>query len=339
VGGVTVLHITNGDSAAERIHQSGLPGDILPWRDILHTGPVPGGLSLGALSKVRADYIASSGAGTADGIASQFTARDAMLEQSHSYSQVILWFEHDLYDQLQLIQLLDWFATHDGTGMPLYLICIGSYPGVTKFKGLGQLTGQQLRPLVERRRKVTPAELALGRAAWAAFTAPDPKELESLARGNTAALPFLRAALVRHLEDFPLVHGGVSRTEKQLLEVIRDGMHTPFEIFIAAQERETSPFLGDATVWSTLSYLTNASAALLEWSGGSFALPAPGKPQEAFLRQTVHLTDLGREVVAGRVDWIAVNGIDRWLGGVHLEGKSVPWRWEERRGKLIATGS
>jgi hypothetical protein len=337
VSTVHVLHITNGDSAAEGIRQGAIPGDIVPWRDVLHDGPVPGGLSIDELSRVRAEYLASSGLGNMDELTEQFAKRNAALARSREYSQVILWFEHDLYDQLQLLQVLDWYASHDGKNVPLTLICIGAYPGVPKFTGLGQLTGAQMRPLLERRRRITEVELSLAATAWAAFTAPDPKQLAALARGNTAALRFLRSALVRHLEDFPQVHGGLSRTEKQLVEVVRDGMHTPFEIFIAAQEREAAPFLGDTSVWAILKHLSSGQAPLLEWQGGDFKLPGGGKPNAEFLRQTVHLTELGKEVAAGRADWVAINGIDRWLGGVHLEGRTVPWRWEERRGRLISS--
>ena len=39
-----MLFITNGDFAAGRIAASGLTGEILPWRDVLHEGPVPAGL-------------------------------------------------------------------------------------------------------------------------------------------------------------------------------------------------------------------------------------------------------------------------------------------------------
>lgn len=336
MGGVTVLNIANGEATAERVRKAGVPGDLLPWRDLLHEGPVPTGLSLPELSKTRADYLAATGAGTTADLEAVFAARDQLLERAPEYGQVILWFDHDLYDQLQLVQLFDWFAAHGGADLPLYLICISSYPGLPKFTGLAQLTAAQLRPLVARRRRVQPAELSLGKAAWAAFTAPDPRSLETLARGNTSALPYLRAALVRHLEDFPLLHGGVSRTEKQLLEVVRDGMHSPFEIFLAAQERETVPFLSDATVWHILRSLSSDPAPVLECNGGCFTPPTSnGKPDDSFLRQAVHLTDLGREVVAGRIDWIALRGIDRWLGGVHLQGNRSPWRWDERRGRLI----
>src|ERR1019366_8546509 len=95
-----------------------------------------------------------------------FVERDDAIVHFHNHEEVVLWFEHDLYDQLQLIQILDWFAAHDGADLPLYLICVGSYPGVPKFSGLGQLTAAQLRPLLDRRHRVKSPELAAGQAAW-----------------------------------------------------------------------------------------------------------------------------------------------------------------------------
>ena len=43
----------------------------------------------------------------------------------------------------------------------------------------------------------------------------------------------------------------------------------------------------------------------------------------------LRLTEAGREVLAGRRDHVALNGVDRWIGGVHLTGTDVPWRWDE----------
>ena len=42
----------------------------------------------------------------------------------------------------------------------------------------------------------------------------------------------------------------------------------------------------------------------------------------------VSVTDTGRAVLAGHLDRIAVCGIDRWLGGVHLHSGGVLWRWD-----------
>jgi hypothetical protein len=33
-------------------------------------------------------------------------------------------------------------------------------------------------------------------------------------------------------------------------------------------------------------------------------------------------------VLEGQADQIALNGIDRWIGGVHLQGHQVAWRWD-----------
>jgi hypothetical protein len=43
----------------------------------------------------------------------------------------------------------------------------------------------------------------------------------------------------------------------------------------------------------------------------------------------LRLTDTGAWVLAGAVDQVALNGIDRWIGGVHLRGRHVPWRWDD----------
>jgi len=54
---------------------------------------------------------------------------------------------------------------------------------------------------------------------------------------------------------------------------------------------------------------------------------------------TVRLTDTGRAVLDGRADWIRLNGIDRWLGGVHLHGADAQWRWDAEAGRLRRTGA
>ena len=36
-----MLHVTNGDNVAGVLVETGLPGEVIPWRDILHVGPVP----------------------------------------------------------------------------------------------------------------------------------------------------------------------------------------------------------------------------------------------------------------------------------------------------------
>jgi hypothetical protein len=59
----------------------------------------------------------------------------------------------------------------------------------------------------------------------------------------------------------------------------------------------------------------------------------PGRPVER--STSMRLTDTGARVLAGEADQIALNGIDRWIGGVHLQGHQLPWRWDDGTEAII----
>jgi hypothetical protein len=105
------LHITNGDLAAERIAPVVPPDPVLPWRDVLHEGPVRQGLTLEQLSAERAGFLAARFRLDPEDTRAAFQDRDRRLREAiEAGSELDLWFEHDLYDQLQLLQLLDLVA-------------------------------------------------------------------------------------------------------------------------------------------------------------------------------------------------------------------------------------
>lgn len=86
--------------------QAGFAGDVLAWRDLMQEGHMPPDLDLAALSAVRAAYLRKR-RHSAD---NEFLARVAVLQKIRGYEAVVLWFEHDLLDQLQFLQILDWFV-------------------------------------------------------------------------------------------------------------------------------------------------------------------------------------------------------------------------------------
>jgi hypothetical protein len=330
-----MLHITNGDSAAGSLRVSGLPGVVLAWRDILHDGPVPAGLTLDELRPVRARYIAEQRWVAYDAVLAEFTQRDATLMDVSGEDEIVLWFEHDLYDQLQLLQLLDWFAEHPPQGK-LGLLCIGAHPEIADFSGLGQLTPSQLAALFPQRHAVTEAELALGRAAWAAFRAPYPAAVEQLLGSDTSALPFLRAALMRHLEEFPDTRSGLARSEQNILRAIAEGAERPRDIYRASQLPEEAVYLGDWPVWARLTTLAEGPTPLVaQLDGAPFLAPAEYPPADDFLAQRLTLTDAGRAALADELDWIEVHSADSWRGGVHLRSPDAVWRWEAATRRIV----
>src|SRR6266567_3335430 len=247
-----MLHITNGESVISTFRQVRFPGTYLAWNDVLHDGPVPVTSTLNELSDIRAQAIAQSGWGDYDQLRSGFATRDRTLEDFREHQDVVLWFEHDLLDQLQLVQLLDWFSTHEEGKTRLSLIQINSHPGVKPFYGLGQLSGTQLARLFPQRQTVTAKQLITAHEAWQAFRAPDPTALFALTQREFPEMPFLRAALLRFCQEYPGVRDGLSRRQRQILRAVADGSSTQLEIYKASQKLDDYPW-GDASVYLHIS--------------------------------------------------------------------------------------
>lgn len=335
-----MLHITNGDSAGGSLRTSGLEGDVLAWRDVLHDGPVPAGEDAATLRRTRARFIADAGWGRYADVLDDFAARDATLETDATRGdELVLWFEHDLYDLLQVVQVLDRLSGFPGAADHATLICIGEHPEVQHFHGLGELRPDQLAALFPQRQPITQAQLALARDAWAAFRAPDPSAVVRLLAGDTDVLPYLRGALERHLEEFPSAEDGLSRTERQILEALAAGDTTPAALFKAHYEQEERPFMGDWSFFARLGALAGAPhPALASESGAPLLTGSQLGPATGFTGQRLTLTDVGRGLLEGRGDWVRLNGLDRWCGGVHLTGQSAPWRWSRAQRRLVAAG-
>ena len=322
-----MIHVTNGGSAAGVIRAAQLPGDVITWDDVLHDGPVPADISFNQLRAIRARFIADCGWATFEESLRRFTERDKALERALDHDEITLWFEHDLYDQLQLLQLLDWFATCELGATRLSLVCAAEY--------LGSSTPARFRERFPLRATVSDAQLDLARRAWTAFRAHDPTEIERVISGDTAALPFLAAALRRHLEQFPSTHNGLARAESQALAAIARGVATIGDAFVAS--REDPIYLGDSSFAMYLAALSNAREPLVLTRQGS-RLAAPGRGP-AFWKSEVVLTDAGRAVLEGRDDHVRLNGIDRWLGGVQLSGDESAWRWDAESERLQRTAA
>jgi hypothetical protein len=325
---VGFLHITNGDHAADLLKASGIGGDLLPWRDPMHHGPFPPDLDLDAVSDVRARYLA--GDHNDGAVQRNFRERNEALRAAGRYDEVILWFEHDLLDQLQLLQLLDWFAGADLGSTRLTMICIDRFPDIVPFRGLGQLTAAQIASLLPSRVPVTPMQLAQGRDGWAAFRSTDPTTLLQFLHGELTSLPFLRAALERHFEEYPWSRDGLTKTERQIISVVSAGISAPGRIFVANMQQETVLFEGDLTTFQHIAELSRGSRPLLRSAPhGSFRLPAEGTmSRDEFLAQRVSLTRDGEFVQRGETDAWDLIRRDQWLGGVHLQTGHAMWMWD-----------
>ena len=133
-----MLHITNGTSVS--LDESGVGGEVLVWVDVLPDGPVPDGLALDKLSDVRAEFLAWFLGLERVQVRHEMAERDRRVRAWRDHEEVILWFEHDLFDQLQLLQLLDYFASQADAAGRVSLVQADTYLGWMKPDELAALT-------------------------------------------------------------------------------------------------------------------------------------------------------------------------------------------------------
>jgi hypothetical protein len=328
-----MLHIHNGDSTAETARKTAIPGEHLAWREALVCGPVPAGLSADEFRRVRADHLASAYVVSRENCEKQLRAQEAALSAFTDHEEVVLWFEHDLFCQVQLIYLLDWFAQHDPGRTKLSLISIGEFPGIEYFRGLGQLNEEQLASLFPQRQKVSPAQLQLGSKAWQAYSSPSPADLLSLLASDLSAIPFLERALIKHLQRFPSTENGLGRIGNVGLNLIAGGYRNFRSLFPAFVSRESDYGFGDAQLYLELKQLAQASTPLLTLNSSVTGASADAAE---ILLSAFEVTDVGKTVLDGKEDFVRRNGIDSWLGGVHLKGTESDYRWDEQAQQLLA---
>ena len=315
-----MLHVTNGDSVSSTLDAATLGGEALAWRESLHEGPVPD-VPLDELRRLRAQFLGSCGPPDARTVQTDLRERHRSLEHAVATRRpVVLWFEHDLFDQLLLLQVLALIADagpHDPKLVEI--VQVDSFPGRPRFAGLGELRPAELESLWPLRQPVSVELAELGRAIWKQIRAPEPAPLESVAGTPQPELPFLAAALRRLLQELPSTANGLSRSAQQVLAILGEGPATPAELFGACSDREEAPYEGDTWAFRRIEHLAREPAPLIRAVRGE---TGPG-----FARRPFELTEAGRAVLTGETDAVALRGIDRWLLGIHLRSGNV-WRWD-----------
>ena len=313
-GNQKTLHIRCGSDIKHALVIAGFSGDFLNFCDPYVHGPVPAIDDLDEFIKVRAAYIASDGNPPFDVALKQLRNMYSGLEAAKDYDAVYIWLEHDSYDQLILAKLLDFFSDISKRPTVLKLLCATHYPGVKIFNGLGQLPPEALRVLWQDFASINEDQFEIGRQAWTAVCSSNPDLLRKVIAMGTPPLPTMANALKRHLQQLPSKQNGLNLTEQLTLQIlVEKGSMNAARLFgWYTNHYELLTFMGDTGYWEVLRDLARAKypAIILDEQG---KLPKQWQ---------VQMTQTGEKLLNNELDWLQINTVDRWLGGIHLDNKT-----------------
>ena len=329
-GDLRTLHIRCGSDLRRPLQDAGFRGDFLEHSYPYLVSPVREGP--GCLEQ-RARFVVDTYGSDREPPLEYATVLDGLarderrLHDSFRYERVVIWSEGDCYDQLVQLRLLGHYAANRRPPR-LELINVEDFPGGLRFIGLGQLPPEALRLLWERRSPATAAQLSLGLASWKGLASDDPRKLAAIMRTGTPHLLPLAPALHRHLRELPSVENGLGFTQQMALSMLAE---QPYSLnrMIGRMTYVLDPLPGQGD-WQVRDRVLR-----MELARERVFTREPGLDREGRARppwtDVLTLTDLGRAVLAGEVDFQSLAPPPRWVGGVRVSNDDPDWRWDESR--------
>lgn len=308
-----MIHIHNGDVTASLAHRAGIPGQHLPFRESLVSGPVPARVDV----ETRARYLAEAHGGNLLRVRNDLLEQQRALDAAMSADEIVLWFEHDLYCLIHLLAMLDRFARHPRLSL------------VFTREPLGLTSESELPLLFDSRGAVTPAMLKVGRKAWRAYTSGDPTALNGLIAEESADFPFLREGLTLHASRFPSTRNGLGEIEDRALNLVATGTLDFATLFDRLDAKHPRFGFGDDEMLRDLRAIAWCAVPLLTITES---------PDKSPQRALVSITPAAMNVIDGSVDHVSLNSPDGWLGGVHLTKENL-WRWDGARRQILPSPS
>ena len=214
----TSLHITNGDHLTSYLNELNIPGEKLTWQEMLCEGPTLLNINSEAFFKSRAAFFSTNY--NIDLDVEAFKTEIGKLDQSERYSEIILWFEYDLFCHINMIAVLN-LIQQKKIDLPIFLVCSGRIPGTKNLKGLSELSPEQLIAHYHERVKLNAADMDLASTIWGIYCGKDHNLLKPFIV-KSSTFKYLSNCLKAHLERFPNIKSGLNVLEKNILEIVRD---------------------------------------------------------------------------------------------------------------------
>jgi hypothetical protein len=332
------LHIRCGNDIEKPLEICGFKGDFLEVSNPFPQGPVPHFDPLEIFIQKRTDFITRSYSADVlqDRINNTATeirhVEDVLRHAPERYDRIVMWYEHDSYDQLSKAYVLAHLAELNLKKTRIECIQIDGFPGVKKFIGIGQLgqIPEAMLALWPQREPITSAMMAFGARCWHAYTRNDPGDLWQLAQQTDSPLPLMQAALKRTLMELPWIENGLGLTEYLALDILlKEGPMRPGAIFnLLMTESDPLPFLGDIMLLAILRPL---------WESEFPAIKVIEKFQdENPMRQCLlEITEPGRSLLEGKANWLTINRgsivANRHVGGIHIIAGKKNWCWSAEK--------
>jgi hypothetical protein len=309
------LHIVGGDSAAGSLRIALRPGrdQVLINEDMLSCGPAPATADLGVWRSARERYM-----GEIYGESPHFSfggyAATGLLMNAERLSReraIAVWAGLGLPDQLLLAWVVFLFDRLELDLSKLAVFQFETLRPTQDVLSLGELNPEDIREYQPAPHQLSPEEAEELRRLWKVYTSDDPAALSRYVAGSSA-MPIAHRAIRELLYRYPDVRSGLGVWDEHLLRNTLDKGPTALRVIGYTLATQSLDWQGDMHLFRRLVGMADVRSPLISLKGS----------RESMRGCEVRLTSFGQNVLAGNANTVHENGIDDWIGGVHLSAES-----------------
>lgn len=214
------LHILNGDSSRYLIEKSGLKGDYLVWREMLCEGPLEKEVGNDQFWKTRYQFYQETLKVDKLDYYDRVIKELVLIEDLSSYDEVVLWFEYDLFCQVNLLAACSYLLRYYKKDILYYLICVGEQKESDEMVSLGHFTPQEFPQLYTSKVKLSRSDLLFADTSWKLFAQGAKEQLETFDFSKKKKFKYLKRAIDQHLENSNR-RAGLTGLERHILSCIQ----------------------------------------------------------------------------------------------------------------------
>ena len=214
----SILHITNGDSFTERLKSLKIKGDIITWREMLCEGRTLNNVGSESFWKTRFDFLNKNYKVTKSTFIERTLKEYRSLCNHKKQDKIVLWFEYDLFCQVNMIAVISWLKMHRRYA-EISIACSGKVDGEDKMYSLNELTNEQLHTLYENRTFLKQDDIEYADYIWQLYCSDNPIRLENLTDFDKYNFPYLERAINAHLRRYPSIKNGLNAVENNVLSI------------------------------------------------------------------------------------------------------------------------
>jgi hypothetical protein len=241
------LHILNGDSTKQIFSHANLEGDIIVFREMLCEGSIHKNVGSDAFWKNRYAFFEKELGITKLEYFDKTIKELTKLEDVSNYNEVILWFEFDLFCQVNLIALCSYLLKNYRKDIRYSLVCTGEEKGSKHLQTLSDYSPKDYELLFENRIKLSRYDLLYALECWHKYVENNYEELQQFNFNRSAKFRYLQKAIDQHLKRFP-DKNGLNQIQNKILELIEKGYSKRNDILkrlLHWQQKETVYGFGD----------------------------------------------------------------------------------------------